>query len=145
MPGGQRLEFRRVAGEQNALALFFAEAVLHIALNAFAAVHTAAFTGKLALSRCSVVRPISNPQCQFSCTSTSGNPLIHDLQSLLARVERGQSPASSPQKAWIFFAATSSAAASARAFSLWSSSCLSCLISRWACCRRVLDPSALSR
>jgi hypothetical protein len=61
----------------------------------------------------------------LSGTSTSGNPLIHDLQSLLAVVGRGQSSASSPQKAWIFFAAKSSAAATASALSLRRSSCYS--------------------
>ena len=58
---------------------------------------------------------------------TVSDALIKDLQSLLAINRRRQSSRSSPQKAWIFFAAMSSAAASARAFSLRLSSCY------WGC------------
>ena len=94
-------------------------------MTAFAAVHTAAITGKLAPPSLQRGEANTQQQGQLSGTSTSGNPLIDDLQSLLAVFGRGQSSASSPQKAWIFFAANSSAAASASAFSLRRSSCYS--------------------
>ena len=94
-------------------------------MTAFAAVHTAAFTGKLAPPALQRGEANTQQQGQLSGTSTSGNTLIDDLQSLLAVFGRGQSSASCPQKAWIFFAANSSAAASARAFSLRRSSCYS--------------------
>jgi hypothetical protein len=140
----QRSEFQLVAGEQDALALFFAEAVCHIAVTctatiwyapayvvdtgrvtALAAIHTVPSTGKLAPPSLQRGEANTQQQGQLSGTSTSGNTLIHDLQSLLAVFGRGLSSASSPQKAWIFFAANSSAAASASAFSLRRSSCLS--------------------
>jgi hypothetical protein len=47
-------------------------------------------------------------------TATVSDALIEDLQSLLAIVRRRQSSPSSPQKAWLFFAAINGAAASAR-------------------------------
>ncbi len=74
---------------------------------------------------------------QFTGAGTSSNPFLKDLKGLLAIVRGRQSSPSSPQKAWIFFAAYrcaeacgyNSAAASARAFSLRRRSCFSCLIS----------------
>ena len=104
-----------------------------MAAAALATIHTVPITCKLAAPSLQRGEANAQQQGQLSGTSTSGNPLIHDLQSLLAVFGRGQSSASSPQKAWIFFAANSSAAASASAFSLRRSSCLSCLISRWSC------------
>jgi hypothetical protein len=46
-------------------------------------------------------------------SGTVRDAVIEDLQSLLAINRRRQSSPSSPKKAWIFFAAMSSAAASA--------------------------------
>jgi hypothetical protein len=104
-----------------------------MAAAALATIHTVPITGKLAPPSLQRGEANTQQQGQLSGTSTSGNTLIHDLQSLLAVFGRGHSSASSPKKAWIFFAANSSAAASASAFSLQRSSCLSCLISRWSC------------
>ena len=70
-------------------------------MTAFAAFHTAAFTGKLAPPSLKRGEANTQQQGQLSDTSTGGNTLIHDLKSLLAVVGRGQSSASSPQKAWL--------------------------------------------
>ena len=65
---------------------------------------------------------------------------IEDLQDLPGMLQGRQWSPSSPQKAWIHFAAYccavigySRAAASARAFSLPRNSCCSRLVSRWSC------------
>lgn len=121
----QRREFGLIAGEQDPLAFLLAEAVGHMAAAALATIHTVPITRKLAVPTLQRGEANTQQQGQLSGTSTSGNPLIHDLESLLAVFGRGHSSASSPQKAWIFFAANSSAAASASAFSLRRSSCYS--------------------
>jgi hypothetical protein len=94
-------------------------------VTALAAIHSTPSTGELAPPSLQRGEANTHQQGQLSGTSTSGNPLIHELQSLLAVVGRGQSSSSSPQKAWIFFAGNSSAGASARTFSLRRSSCYS--------------------
>ena len=96
-----------------------------MAAAALAAIYNVPCTSKLAPPALQRGEANTQQQGQLSGTSTSGNTIIDDLQSLLAVFGRGQSSASSPQKAWIFFAANSSAAASARAFSLRRSSCYS--------------------
>ena len=104
-----------VAGEQDPLAFLLAQAVGHLAATAFAAIHAFPIAGELPPS--------------FNGAGTSSNPFLKDLKGLLAIVRGRQSSPSSPLKAWIFFAAINSAAASARAFSLRRKSCFSCLIS----------------
>jgi len=47
LPWRQRREFTLVAGEEDPLAFFFAEAVRHIAVAALTPVHTAAVTSEL--------------------------------------------------------------------------------------------------
>jgi len=103
-----------------------------MALTAFPPVNTTTVTSKLPAPSLQRGEADAQKRSQLMGTSPISHALIQDLQSLLADDRRGQSSASSPQKAWIFFAANSSAAASARAFSLRRSSCLSCLISRWS-------------
>lgn len=56
--------------------------------------------------------------------------LLKNLQSPPAIIRRRQASPSSPQRVWIFFAANSNAAASAKALSFRRSSCCSRLISR---------------
>ncbi len=112
-----------VAGEQDPLAFLLAQAVGHLAATAFAAIHAFPITGELPYS--------------FTGAGISSYPFLKDLKGLLAIVRGRQSSPSSPQKAWIFFAAYrcaeacgyNSAATSARAFSLRRRSCFSCLIS----------------
>jgi len=55
-------------------------------------------------------------QGQLTPVGTIGHAFIEDLQSLPAIVWGRQASQSSPQKAWIFIAAMSSAKASAKAF-----------------------------
>jgi hypothetical protein len=80
--------------QQDALALFFAETVCHMALTALAAIHNVPSTGKLAAPALQRGEANAQQQGQLSGTSTSGNTLIHELQSLLAVFGRGQSSAS---------------------------------------------------
>gem|GEM_PF-1497324 len=129
----QRGEFRLVAGEQDPLAFLVAEAVSHMAMAAFTAIGAVPITCELPPPALQRAQAHAQQLGQLTGSGTVGKALIENLQGLPAIVRGRQSSPSSPQKAWIFFAANSSAAASARAFSLRRSSCLSCLISRWSC------------
>jgi hypothetical protein len=132
LPRRERRKFRLVAGQQDPLAFFFAEAMGHVAVAALAAIDTITVTSELPAPALQRGQPHAKQQRQLMGPGTVSNALIEDLQSLLAINRRRQSSPSSPQKAWIFFAAMSSAAASARAFSLRRSSCFRSLISRWS-------------
>ena len=126
----QRREFRLVAGEEDPLAFFFAEAVRHMAAAALTPVHTAAVTSELpapTLQRCEPY-PQQTSVCSGSCTSSpprfQGSPRICG-DRLLWSVPRVLSPVSLD-----LFEAISNAAVSASALSLRRSSCCSRLISR---------------
>jgi hypothetical protein len=99
LPRWQRGEFRLVAGQQDPLALFFAEAVSHMAVAALAPVHTITGTSKLPAPALQRGEPDAQKHSQLMGTSPISHALIKDLQSLLAVVGRGQSSPSSPQKA----------------------------------------------
>ena len=121
-----------------------------MAVAAFAAIDAITVTSELPAPALQRGQPHAQQQRQLMGSDAISDALIEDLQSLLAINRRRQSSASSPQKAWIFFAAMSSAAASARAFSLRLSSCFRRLISRWSWARSFSSsafpaPFALSR
>jgi hypothetical protein len=105
-----------------------------VAEAALAAVNPITVTSELTPPPLQHGEPDAPKHSQLMETSPISQALIKDLQSLLAVVGRGQSSPASSQKACIFFEAISSAAASASAFSLRRSSCLSRLISfsSWA-------------
>ena len=95
----QRSKFRFVAGEQDPLALFFAEAVGYMAMAAFAAVQAVPIACELPPPALQRRQPHAQQPGQFAGPGTVGHSLIEDLQSLLAVDRRGQSSPSSPQKA----------------------------------------------
>lgn len=101
-----------------------------VAVAALAAVNTITVTSELAAPALQRRKPHAQQQGQRTGPGTIRHSLVQDLQGLLAVGGRRQWSASSPQKAWIFFLAISSAAASAKAFSFRLSSWLSRLISR---------------
>ncbi len=89
-----------------------------LAVAAFAAIDPLTVTSELAAPALQRGEPHAQQQSQFAVTGTVSDAFIQDLQGLLAIVIRRQSSPSYPQKAWIFFAAMSSDAASVRVFSL---------------------------
>ena len=98
-PWWQRREFGLVAGEQDPLAFFFAEAMNHMAVAALAAVNAITGTSELATPAPQRRKPHTQQQDQLMGTCTIGHTLIQDLHSLLAIDRRGQSSPFSPQKA----------------------------------------------
>ncbi len=99
LPRWQRGEFRLVAGQQDPLAFFFAEAMGDVAEAALAAVNAITVTSELTPPTLQRGEPDSEKHSQLMGTSPISHALIKDLQSLLAVVGRGQSSPSSPQKA----------------------------------------------
>ena len=75
-------------------------------VTAFAAVHTAAITGNLALPSLQRGEANTQQQGQLSGTSTSGNPLIHALQSLLAGAGEVSRPRPLPRRPGSFLLPT---------------------------------------
>ena len=119
-----------VAGVQNPLSLLFCQAVRHLAGAAFTAIQTVPVTRKLATPTLQGAQPHPKQLGQFAGPGDPFQALFQDLQSPPAIIRRRQASPSSPQRAWIFFAANSKAAASAKALSFRRSSCCSRLISR---------------
>ncbi len=90
-------EFRLVAGEEDPLPFFFAEAVRLIAVAALTPVHTAALTSELAVPTLQRGEPYpqQTSDCSGSCTGSHRG--LKDLQGFATIDGFGQSPASSPQ------------------------------------------------
>lgn len=86
----------------------------HLAVAAFAAVDAIIVTSELAPLALQGGEPYPQQTSEFASPGTGRHGATHDLQCPTAINRRGQSPSFSPQKAWIFFEAISSAAASAR-------------------------------
>ena len=80
-PGGQRSEFRLVAGEQDALALFFAEAVGHMARTALTTVYTVPIASKLPAP--ALQRGEANAQQQSQLPGTNTCPVSIRLKGAL--------------------------------------------------------------
>jgi hypothetical protein len=99
LAGWKRREFRLVAGEQDPLTFFFAEAVSHMAVAAFTTVHTVPITRKLPAPALQRRQPNAQQQRQLTGPSTIGHAFIKDDQGLPTIVRRRQSSPSSPQKA----------------------------------------------
>ena len=97
---------------------------------AFAAINAITITrGRTApVLQCGVPQAQQNGHLTGSCAAS--HRCLKNFQGFAAICRCGQSPSSSPQFAWIFFEAISSAAASAKALSLRRSSCGNRLISR---------------
>jgi hypothetical protein len=114
LPWWQRRKFRLVADQQDPLTFFLAEAMRHMAVAALAAIDAITVTSELAAPALQRRQTHAQQQRQLMGPGAVSDALIEDLQSLLTINRRRQSSPSSPQKAWIFFAAMSSAAASAR-------------------------------
>jgi hypothetical protein len=97
LAGRQRDEFRLVAGEQDPLAFFFAEAMGDVAVAALAAVNAITVTSKLTPPALQRRKPHAQQQGQLMGTCTIGHALIKDVQGLPAIVRRRQSSPSSPR------------------------------------------------
>jgi hypothetical protein len=99
LPRWQRRKFGLVSGQQDPLALFFAEAVGHMALTAFTPVNTTTISNKLPAPSLQRGEPHAQRPGHLTGTCTLGHTLIQDLQGLLAVVRRSQSsPSSGPPK-----------------------------------------------
>ncbi len=92
----QRRKFRFVAGQQDPLAFFFAEAVGHMAMAAFAAVQAVPIAYELPPPALQRRQPNTEQQSQLTGSLTIGHALLEDLQGLPAVDRRRQSSASSP-------------------------------------------------
>jgi hypothetical protein len=99
LPWWQRRKFGFVAGQQDELAFFLAEALRHMAMVAFATIDAITVTSEQAAPALQRGGPHAQQQRQLAGVYTIGDALIEDLQSLLAINRRGQSSPSSPQKA----------------------------------------------
>ena len=95
----QRGELGLVAGEEDPLAFFFAEAVSNVAVAALTLVHTISGTSELPASALQRGEDDAQKNSQLMGTGAISNAFIQDLQSLPSVVGRGQSSPSSPQKA----------------------------------------------
>ena len=91
----QRRKFGFVAGQQDPLAFFLAEAVSDMAVAAFAAIDAITVTSELAAPALQRGEPHAQQQRQLMGSGTVSNALIQDLQSLLAINRRRQSSPSS--------------------------------------------------
>ena len=127
----QRGVLRLVANRQDLLPLLLAQAMGHMAHAPLAAVPTAPITRKLTLPALQGAQADGHAFGHTHRRSTGGYGSIEDLQCPPAISRGGQlcqahlsvRPSSaSPQRACIFFVTSSSAAASARAFSFLRSS-----------------------
>jgi hypothetical protein len=99
LPWRQRCKFRLVAGQQDPLAFFFAEAVRHVAVAALATVNAITVASKLTAPALQRRQAHAQKQRQLTGSGTIGHALVKDVQGLPAIVRRGQSSPSSPQKA----------------------------------------------
>jgi hypothetical protein len=117
---------------QDPLALLLREALRNQTGAAFTAIDAVPITLELAPPALQAAEPYAQGPGQLIGAGACGDSLIEDPMSLPAIVRGRQSSPSSPQKAWIFFAAISRAAASERALSLRRSSCFRRLIDRWS-------------
>jgi hypothetical protein len=93
----QRREFGLVAGEEDPLAFFFAEAVRDMTVAALTSVHAITVRSKLpapALQR-GEPYPQQTSDCSGSCSG--GNRGLEDLQGFAPICCCGQAPSSSPQ------------------------------------------------
>ena len=102
LPRGQSSKFRLIAGEQDPLPLFCAEAVGDMAMTAFAAIDTAPITVELPAPALQRGEPHAQQTSEFASPRTGCHGSIQDLQGPAAINRRGQSSSASPQKAWIF-------------------------------------------
>jgi len=125
LPRGQSSKFRLIAGEQDPLPLFCAEAVGDMAMTTFASIDSASITLELPAPALQRGEAHAQQTSEFASPGTGRYGGIQDLQRPAAINRSGQSSSASPQKAWIFFEAISNAAASASALSLRRSSCWS--------------------
>jgi hypothetical protein len=97
LPRRQRREFWLVAGEEDPLAFFFAEAVRHMAVAALTPVHTAIVSSELPAPTLQRGEPYPQQTSDCSGSCTGGHRGLKDLQGFAAIGCCGQSPASSPQ------------------------------------------------
>ena len=95
----QRRKFGLVAGEEDPLAFFFAEAVRDMTVAALTSVHAITVRSKLPAPALQRRQAHAEQQGQLTGPGTMSHALIEDLQGLPAIARRRQSSPSSPQKA----------------------------------------------
>ncbi len=80
MPWWERRKFRLVAGQEDPLAFFLAEAVSHMTVAAFAAIDAITVTSELPAPALQHGQPQAQQQGQLTDSATIGHALIEDPQ-----------------------------------------------------------------